>query len=86
MSTQALPSTLATELATYAAHKDALLSICAGRWVLIKDSQVVASFDTQNDAVEAGYRQFGNVPFLTKQVLVIESPARFSRDLWATSQ
>jgi hypothetical protein len=74
---------LAQELAAYARHKDAMLGSNASRWVLIKGDLVVAYFDTSGDAIEAGYRQFGNVPFLVKQILVAESVANFNRDLFA---
>jgi hypothetical protein len=35
------------------------------------------------DAIAAGYQQFGNVPFLVKQILRIEAPLNFMPSLLA---
>ena len=69
---------LTTELATYAQQRARLLGTARGKWVLIHDQEVYATFDTQDDAVAEGYRRYGSVPFLTKQILELESPTRFT--------
>jgi len=68
---------LATELATYAREREALLASAENKFVLIRKDEVVGAYDSQSDAVNEGYRHFGNVPFLVKQVLRVETPARF---------
>jgi hypothetical protein len=35
------------------------------------------------DAIAAGYQQFGNVPFLVKQIVKIETPQNFVSNLLA---
>ena len=48
-----------------------------GKFVLIKGEELAGVYDSQEDAIREGYRQFGNVPFLVKKVLKIETPQRF---------
>jgi hypothetical protein len=76
-------SLLEKELAAYEAAKPSLLPQELGRFVLVRDGQVIDTFAAKLDAIRAGYRQFGNVPFLVKQVLEVECPADFVSDLLA---
>jgi len=71
------------ELETYERHRSDLLAAHSGKWVLIRGNEVAGTFDTQNDAIAEGYRRFGNVPFLVKQILAIETPAFFTSNLIA---
>jgi hypothetical protein len=68
---------LEQELATYEANKPALLGTAEGRWVLIHDGEVAGTFWSRQDAITEGYRVFGNVPFLVRQVVAIEVPENF---------
>lgn len=70
------PAVLETELKTYADHRDELLAQ-EGRFVLIHGNQIVGAYDSQADAVTQGYKQFGNVPFLVKQIMRIEKTVTF---------
>jgi hypothetical protein len=63
---------LEQELATYQAQKNDLLGKARGKFVLIKNDQVVGIFDTQMDAIHQGYERFGHVPFLVKEILEFE--------------
>jgi hypothetical protein len=65
---------LREELETYSINKDHLLRTAPGKFVLIHKDQVVGTFDTRGDAISQGYRQFGNVPFLTKKIEAVEEP------------
>ena len=66
------------ELQTYETHKAELLKKTPGKYVLIKDDQIIDVFDTQMDAVNQGYRRFGVVPFLVKEIVEIEMPLDFT--------
>jgi hypothetical protein len=68
------PSALATELATFAAHKATWLEFgYEGDWVVVKGGNVMrSSFPTYKDALKAGYERFGPVPFLVKQITRVE--------------
>lgn len=62
---------LERELATY---KDKLPELQAheGEYVLIHGDEVVDFFSAYEDAIKAGYEQFGLDPFLVKQIHAME--------------
>ncbi len=70
-------SIMKSELETYERRRETLLVQAEGKWVLIRGDQVVGTFDTNMDAVADGYRRFGNVPFMVKQILRVETPENF---------
>ena len=72
---------LETELKTYEHERDRLLGACEGKFVLIYGDQVFGAYDTEMDAITLGYQKFGNVPFLVKQVLRVETPWEFTSGL-----
>jgi hypothetical protein len=74
---------LEKELATYEAEKKNLLSGTEGKFVLIRDGNVIGVFDSFNEAVKSGYEKFGNVPFLVKQIVAVETPVNFVSNLLA---
>ena len=55
---------LSKEYQYYLQHKADLLRQHKGKFALIKEEQLVGTFDTDQDAYKAGLQQFGNVPFL----------------------
>ena len=61
-------SRLETETATYEAQKERLLAEHRGRFVLIHGAEIVGVFDTQSEALVAGYRRFGYVDLFTKRL------------------
>jgi len=71
------------ELKTYNSMKGELLARARGKYVLIKDTQLVGVYDTQNDAIRQGYSTFGNVPFLVKEITEYEAPLTFTSNLLA---
>jgi len=60
---------LQTELDFFNKKKDELLKLYKGQFVLIKDENFIGAFTTDGEAYKAGLEQFGNHPFLIKQVL-----------------
>jgi hypothetical protein len=72
---------LDVELKTYEQNRDQLLGTAEGKFVLIRDNQVVGIYDSKMDAIAAGYQQFGNVPFLVKQIVKVETPQNFVSNL-----
>lgn len=74
-------SVLERELGTFARLLPVLLDAAEGRWVLIKGNQLLGLFASQNEAINAGYAQLGNQPFLTRQLREAQMVAIFSRDL-----
>jgi len=72
---------LATELETFEQRRQELLGEGAGKWALVKGTDVVGTYDTEGDAIAEGYRKFGNVPFLVKQVNAVDVPRTFVSNL-----
>lgn len=62
---------LEKELQTYQDNLQNLLSN-EGKFALIHGSDVVGTFDTFPDALNAGYKLFGLDPFLVKQIQAVE--------------
>ncbi len=52
-----------------------------GKYALIKNDDVVDTFDSYQDAVKRGYADFKLEPFLVKQIAPAEQVAFFTRDL-----
>ncbi|HYG76809.1 MAG TPA: hypothetical protein VEK08_17530 [Planctomycetota bacterium] len=59
---------LETELQTFAQLEPQLAATRGGLYVLVKDRDVIGVFQKQYDAIEEGYRRFGNEPFLVKKI------------------
>jgi hypothetical protein len=68
---------LEKELKTLEAHRDELLGADENKYVLIHGDTVAGTYESESDAINEGYRQFGNVPFLVKQVVATERPLNF---------
>lgn len=70
---------LEQELAFFDHHRAHLVAEHMGKYALIKEAVLVGTFDSAEAAYVEGLRQFGNVPFLVKQVLpedpVVHLPA-----------
>lgn len=69
---------LEKELETYRANFKALLGGARGQYVLIKDSTIVDTFASIDDALKRGYEEFGAEPFLVHQVNEIEEAEYFT--------
>ncbi|MDP2788475.1 MAG: hypothetical protein Q8O46_00275 [bacterium] len=72
---------LRKELETYNNQKSKLIGTEKGKFVLIKDDKVIDVFDAKIDAIRQGYEHFGNVSFLVKQILEVETPQNFTSNL-----
>jgi hypothetical protein len=68
---------LTREQETYEAHREQLLGEALGKFVLIHGNEIIATYDTERDAINEGYRRFGNVPFFVKRVAAVDEPANF---------
>ncbi len=62
------------ELATFERAKANLLATARGKYVLIHGDEVAGTFESQNDAINEGWRRFGFVPILTKRIVEFERP------------
>jgi len=77
-------STFRKELALFRKRLPEFMEKHPGEYVLIKGNKVTGFFRTEVAAVKTGYRVFGPVPFLVKQVKATEeiytlTPIRFKK-------
>lgn len=75
-------TTLQQEIGTYNRLLPTLLPQ-VGKFALIKDDQLIDTFDSYQDAMKRGYAQFQLKPFLVKLIAPAEQVAYFTRDLAA---
>jgi hypothetical protein len=47
-----------------------------GRYALVKGDHVAGVWDTQRDALQAGYEKFGLVTFMVQPILAVDPPKR----------
>lgn len=69
---------LEQEIETFERHRAELVGRARGDFVLIKGERIVGIFDSEIDAINRGYEEFGNVPFLVQQILEIDIPLQFT--------
>lgn len=62
---------LEKETETYLANLDSLKAH-TGKFVLISGNRIVEIFSSYDDALKAGYKEFGLTPFLVKQIFAVE--------------
>lgn len=72
---------LELEIQTYEKNRNKLIASSEGKYVLIHKDEILGVFETQNDAIIQGYNELGNIPFLVKQILTIESTLDFVSNL-----
>lgn len=68
---------LQEERAFFDANLDLLLKEHRGKFALIKGSELIGTFDTDENAYIEGVARFGNVPFLIRRIEEKEPTAQF---------
>jgi hypothetical protein len=66
------------EVRYFEQHRIELLAEAAGRYALIKGTEVIGTFASEIEAVGAGFRHFGNEPFLVKHIVEADLPLPFA--------
>ena len=66
------------EVRTFQAHRTELLGRALGKYVLIKNDRIIDDFASEEDALKRGYEEFGNAPFLVKEVTEVDLPLNFT--------
>lgn len=74
---------LSRELKAYEANFGSLLAAHEGKYVLLHGDDLLGVFDNQIDAINRGYKELGNVPFLAKNISRLEAPLSFVSNLLA---
>lgn len=57
-----------------------LIKTEVGRFVLIKDDQIIGTFEAIVDALKSGYEKFKDQPFFVKQILPTQQPLNFANN------
>ena len=63
-----MTSKLEIEVRYYAEIKPQLLPEAEGKYALIKERELIGTFDTLDEAYEKGMETYGNIPFLIKGI------------------
>jgi hypothetical protein len=66
------------ELRYFERHRLDLLARAPGKYALIKGSELAGTYDSESEAVGAGYRRFGNEPFLVKHIVEADLTLTFA--------
>jgi hypothetical protein len=69
---------LEQELQYFERRRLELLDQAAGKYALVKGSALVGTFESETEAVGAGYRRFGNEEFLVKHIVEADIPLTFA--------
>jgi len=69
---------LQTELEVFERLRLSLLDRAAGKYALVKGSDLVDTYGSESEAIREGYRRFGNEPFLVKHIVVADVPMNFT--------
>lgn len=77
MANENAAQTLQEELTYFQGNLERLMVAHKGKYALIKGSELIGTFDTEENAYEAGIARFGNTPFLIREVTDTEPTARF---------
>jgi hypothetical protein len=75
-----MPPTLEKELETYRRELPKLKEH-VGKYVLIREAEVLGTWSTYEDAIQEGYRVCGLKPFLVKKIEVFETVHFNSRSI-----
>lgn len=59
---------LLEELKVFQEKEKQFIASHPGKYVLIKNQDVIGTYSNQHDAIGEGYTRFGNVPFFIKQI------------------
>jgi hypothetical protein len=69
---------LQAELDVFERLRLSLLDRAAGKYALVKGSDLVDVFGTEAEAIRDGYRRFGNEAFLVKHIVEADVPMIFT--------
>lgn len=69
---------LQQELQYFERRRLDLLTSARGKYALVKGSELAGTFDSESEAVGAGYRRFVNEPFLVKHIVEADLTLTFA--------
>jgi hypothetical protein len=69
---------LQTELDFFERRRLDLLREAPGRYVLVKEAQLLGVYDSELEALRSGFKRLGRQAFLVKQIVQADVPITFS--------
>jgi len=72
---------LETEWRFFEENRERFVAEAEGKFALIKGRRLFGFFDSEGDALNEGYRRFGQPPFLVKRVQRVELPIHLTSSL-----
>ncbi|MCL2147359.1 MAG: hypothetical protein FWH52_06090 [Synergistaceae bacterium] len=72
---------LEKELDCFSENLNSLLEQGRGKFVLIYKDKIVEIFNSREDAINCGYKEFGITPFLVKQIKEFDEPLNFTSNI-----
>lgn len=63
---------IATESRFFQQEHERLVREALGKWILIKGTSILGTFESRSAGLDAGWAQFGSAPFFLKLVEVSE--------------
>lgn len=72
--------TLEKETALFENKLPELIKTDNGKFVLIKEENVIGTFAALADALKSGYEKFKDQPFFVKQILPAQPPLNFANN------
>jgi hypothetical protein len=72
---------LETEWRFFEANRERFVGQAEGKYALIKGRKLIGFFESERDALDAGYQRFGHPPFMVKRVLRVELPVNLTSNL-----
>lgn len=61
-------NSIETEIKYFNAHREEWIALYEGKYALVKDENLLGTFDTEQAAYEAGVEKLGNEPMLIKKI------------------
>ena len=75
-------TTLLKETRFFESKLPDLVKSDVGRFVLIKGEELKGVFESQQDAIKAGYELFKGEPFFVKQIVPVQQPLNFANNFF----
>jgi len=69
---------LKKEVDTFNKNKKELIKTKENKFVLIKETKIIGTYNSQKSAVVTGIKKFGNTPFLVKKISEKEEKPNFA--------
>jgi len=69
---------LQQELDFFEQQRVELFTRAPGKYALVKGAQLIGIFDTELEAIRAGYQRIGNEAFLVKHIVEADVPLYFT--------